>query len=64
MISTELYFGYGSNLNEEDWNSSGNYLPWKEALEVHKAGILLDYRPLYHYYSHGRKGGALDIKPV
>ena len=64
MVSTELYFGYGSNLNEEDWDSSGNFLPWKEALEIHKSGFLLDYIPTYHYYSSGRKGGALDIKPV
>ena len=64
MISRELYFGYGSNLNEEDWNSSGNFLPWKEALKIYKPGLLLDYIPLYHYYSSGREGGALDVKPV
>ena len=64
MTSRELYFGYGSNLNKEDWNSSGNFLPWEEALEIQEAGFLLDYIPLYHYYSSGRKGGALDIEPV
>tara|TARA_B100000902_G_scaffold226603_1_gene215200 strand:+ start:3459 stop:4316 length:858 start_codon:yes stop_codon:yes gene_type:complete len=64
MTNDELYFGYGSNLNEDDWNSSGHYLPWKEALQLQTAGFLLDYVPVYHYYSSGRKGGALDVRPL
>ncbi len=58
-----LYFGYGSNLNETDWNSSGKYSPWSEVLAKIEPAYLLDYVPVYHYYSGGRGGGALDVCP-
>ena len=64
MTIEELYFGYGSNLNEDDWNSSGDFLPWKEALQIYNQAYLLDHIPVYHYFSKGRGGGALDVQPL
>ena len=58
MISTELYFGYGSNLDEEDWNSSGNFLPWKEALEIHKSGVFIGLHTNLPLLFQREKGGA------
>ena len=63
MSKKKIYFGYGSNLNEADWDSTGKYLPWSEALTILEPAFLLDYVPVYHYYSNGRKGGALDVYP-
>ncbi len=63
MTKKKIYFGYGSNLNERDWNSSGKYSPWSEVLRILEPAYLLDYAPVYHYYSGGRGGGALDVYP-
>jgi len=63
MNKKKIYFGYGSNLNEKDWNSSGKYSPWSEVLTIMEPAYMLDYVPVYHYYSGGRGGGALDVYP-
>ena len=54
------YFAYGSNLNESDWNERIAH-PWAAVLEPREPAELLDHAPVYHYYSRGRGGGALDV---
>ena len=55
------YFGYGSNLNEEDWNQNSNRTAWNKTIRPIKVAYLLDYAPIYHYFSSTRNGGALDV---
>jgi gamma-glutamylcyclotransferase (GGCT)/AIG2-like uncharacterized protein YtfP len=55
------YFGYGSNLNEEDWNRGKKRTAWDKTILPIETAYLLDYAPVYHYYSSTRKGGALDV---
>ena len=61
--TTDLCFGYGSNLDWQDWekwcNEHGRDPNSVEALP----GIYLlpDYELAFDYYSHGRGGGALDV---
>ena len=59
-----LYFGYGSNLDEENWAA------WCEArgfvassIEALGPAWLPDYEPVFHYQSRLRRGGALDVRP-
>ena len=65
-FSNELSFGYGSNLDLQDWER------W-----CHECGrdsnsiemlpgifILPDYELEFHYYSGRRGGGALDVVPL
>lgn len=60
-----LYFGYGSNLDHNDW------LAWCEEKGVDPSGVeevgpcwLPDYRLKFHYRSQRRKGGAADVVPA
>ena len=61
--TTHLCFGYGSNLDLQDWErwckEQGRDPNSVEALP----GIYLlpDYELAFDYYSHGRGGGALDV---
>ena len=57
------YFGYGSNLNEDDWNQNSSRTAWRKTLIPIEGAHLLDYAPIYHYYSSTRNGGALDVLP-
>lgn len=57
-----LYFGYGSNLNQKDFEE------WAErtgssvkALLFKQIAKLPDYRPAYTYFSRTRNGGVLDV---
>lgn len=59
-----LYFGYGSNLDVQNWAA------WCETKGYDPASIeplgpawLPDYEPVFHYQSRLRKGGALDVRP-
>lgn len=61
-----LIFAYGSNLHLED------LLQWfQDRPELTSPNIIAkepawcpNYQPIYHYYSTGRKGGALDLIPA
>ena len=57
-----LYFGYGSNLDWDDWKS------WCEKKNLRYDGLveispcwLPNYSLKFHYFSDGRKGGAADF---
>tara|TARA_B110000305_G_C19383318_1_gene610800 strand:+ start:386 stop:1267 length:882 start_codon:yes stop_codon:yes gene_type:complete len=60
-----LYFGYGSNLDIDDWNI------WCEEKGVDPSGVdelgpcwLPDHRLKFHYRSFRREGGAADVIPA
>ena len=60
-----LYFGYGSNLDRNDW------LEWCEEKGVNPSGIeevtpcwLPEYRLKFRYRSSRRRGGAADVVPA
>jgi len=57
-----LYFGYGSNLDWDDWKS------WCEKKNLRFEGLvelspcwLPNYSLKFHYFSNGRDGGAADV---
>ncbi|HJL97136.1 MAG TPA: gamma-glutamylcyclotransferase [Candidatus Poseidoniaceae archaeon] len=57
-----LYFGYGSNLDWDDWKS------WCEKKNLRFEGLvevspcwLPNYSMKFHYYSGSREGGAADV---
>ena len=61
--TTDLYFGYGSNLDMQDWEKwCTEHGRDPNSVEV-LPGIyfLPDYELAFDYYSHGRGGGALDV---
>ena len=60
-----LYFGYGSNLDWDDWKS------WCEKKNLRYDGLveispcwLPNYSLKFHYFSDGRKGGAADVVEI
>ena len=62
MGDERFYFGYGSNLNAEDWEA------WCAGRGADPASMkcigsawLLDHSMRFHYRSTGRKGGAADV---
>ncbi|WP_200153353.1 gamma-glutamylcyclotransferase [Chromatium okenii] len=60
--SDPFYFAYGSNLNSDDWQQFCQERGFSiDVLEPVAPTWLPDYRPIYHYYSSGRNGGALDV---
>lgn len=64
MTAPLRYFGYGSNLNQKDWArfcARKGHRP--DSLKPDGAAWLPDHRPVYHYHSVSRLGGALDITP-
>ena len=59
-----LYLSFGSNNNSEDFNSwfGKNRLENPLTRKI-GTGLVPDYQPVFHYFSKGRGGGALDLKP-
>ena len=59
---TTLYFGYGSNLDWDDWQA------WCEDKKLRSDGLveispcwLPNYSMKFHYFSNSREGGAADV---
>ena len=57
-----LYFGYGSNLDWDDWQA------WCEDKKLRSDGLveispcwLPNYSMKFHYFSNSREGGAADV---
>ena len=65
MTQNRLYFGYGSNL---DWNDWVQYCEKNNAnpngLKEREPAWLVEHHLKFHYYSSGREGGAADVVPV
>ena len=63
LLLSDYHFGYGSNLNWDDWKkwcSERGKDP--NSLKVEPGTFFLpDYELDFHYYSGGRDGGALDV---
>ena len=62
MSEKTLYFGYGSNLDHDDWSD------WCEKKGHDPSGLvelgpawLPDFKMKFHYYSGNREGGAADV---
>lgn len=62
-MDTKLYFGYGSNLDGEDWEQwcSDHGYP-SGLLEPLYSAYLPDRRLCFGHRSENRKGGVLDIR--
>lgn len=59
-----FYFAYGSNLNTGDWNRWCAERGEDPSTLIPQQNVwLVDYRPIYHYKSRTRGGGALDVIP-
>lgn len=64
MQDTTLYFAYGSNLNAEDWRRFCDaHGADPGGLNPQRVAWLPDHRLVFHYFSKGRGGGALDVEP-
>lgn len=65
MTQNRLYFGYGSNL---DWNDWAQYCEKKNAhpdgLKEREPAWLVGHHLKFHYHSKGRNGGAADVVPI
>jgi len=65
MSQNRLYFGYGSNL---DWNDWAQYCEKKNAhpdgLKEREPAWLVGHHLKFHYHSKGRNGGAADVVPI
>ena len=63
LLLSDYHFGYGSNLNWSDWKkwcNERNKDP--NSLKAEPGTFVLpDYELEFHYYSGGRRGGALDV---
>ncbi len=62
MSSVKPYFGYGSNLDGDDWNrwcAERGFDP-SGMIEI-GVGFLKGYEMKFHYYSKSREGGAADV---
>lgn len=63
-MSQRYYFGYGSNLNAQDWEAKCRKMGFgKGQLKSRSVGYLPDHDVAFAYPSVGRKGGTLDIVP-
>ena len=65
MSQNRLYFGYGSNLDWDDWSrfcKKRGVSP--DGLKEKEPAWLLGHHLKFHYYSNGRKGGAADVVPA
>ena len=64
-MNAPYYFGYGSNLDRQDWERfcDRHGLP-AGALQAIGPAWLPDHELVFHYFSTGRGGGALDIRPA
>lgn len=63
LLLCDYHFGYGSNLNWDDWEKWCNERGKDpNSLKVEPGTFFLpDYELDFHYYSVGRDGGALDV---
>jgi len=65
MTQNRLYFGYGSNL---DWNDWVQYCEKNNAnpngLKEREPAWLVGHHLKFYYHSRGRKGGAADVVPT
>jgi gamma-glutamylcyclotransferase (GGCT)/AIG2-like uncharacterized protein YtfP len=65
MTQNRRYFGYGSNLDWDDWVifcRKHNANP--DGLMERASAWLVEHHLKFHYYSSGRKGGAADVVPI
>lgn len=63
-MSQQLYFAYGSNLNQKDFNDWCNQRGIPEGLlRFHSNANLPDFDLAFSYRSKTRNGGVLDIRP-
>jgi gamma-glutamylcyclotransferase (GGCT)/AIG2-like uncharacterized protein YtfP len=64
-MNLPYYFGYGSNLDRQDWQRfcAQHGCP-ADALRPVGPAWLPDHELVFHYFSTGRGGGALDIRPA
>ncbi len=65
MAQNRLYFGYGSNLDWNDWVrhcDENNANP--DGLKEREIAWLIGHHLKFHYHSRGRKGGAADVIPI
>lgn len=65
MTQNRRYFGYGSNLDWDDWVAfcrKHNANP--DGLMERAPAWLVEHHLKFHYYSSGRKGGAADVVPI
>ena len=65
MAQNRLYFGYGSNLDWDDWKR----FCFERGADPHglmerEPAWLLGHHLKFHYYSSGRGGGAADVVPI
>ena len=60
---SDYHFGYGSNLDLDDWKKwCDDYGRKSNEMQVEPGIFFLpDYELEFHYYSGGREGGALDV---
>ena len=65
MTQNRLYFGYGSNLDWDDWNKFCERMGANpDGLKEREPAWLLGHHLKFHYYSNGRGGGAADVIPI
>jgi len=65
MAQNRLYFGYGSNLDWDDWKRfCAERGADPNGLKEREPAWLLGHHLKFHYYSSGRGGGAADVVPV
>ena len=65
MTQNRRYFGYGSNLDWDDWVAfcrKHNANP--DGLMERAPAWLVEHHLKFHYYSSGRKGGAADVVSI
>jgi gamma-glutamylcyclotransferase (GGCT)/AIG2-like uncharacterized protein YtfP len=59
------YFGYGSNLDRQDWQRFCERHGFAaDSLRPVGPAWLPDHELVFHYFSTGRGGGALDVRPA
>ena len=62
MDDGRFYFGYGSNLNDADWEAWCNKRGADPtSMKCIGSAWLLDHSMRFHYHSTGRNGGAADV---
>ena len=65
MTQNRLYFGYGSNLDWDDWvNFCKKHNANPEGLKEREPAWLVEHHLKFHYFSSGREGGAADVVPI
>ena len=65
MTQNRLYFGYGSNLDWDDWVTfCRKHGANPNGLKEREPAWLVGHHLTFHYYSSGREGGAADVVPI